>query len=1018
MKKRINGILTLLLVFVVEMTFAQATKTITGTVEDADGLPLPGVNIVIRGTQTGTQTDFDGIYSIDARSEDVLVFTFVGFETAERRVGDAMQIDVTLSPDAAELQEVVVMGYVSKRKDDMTGSAVTVGSETLEQVQVASVDQALQGRVAGLSLSSASGTPGAVTDIRIRGRSSITAGNEPLYVIDGVPITSGNIGAATSGSSLNALASLNTNDIASMTVLKDASATAAYGARGANGVIVITTKSGKTGVTTVNLNSSYGFTNPAIDGPTVLTAAEREELFLEQILNTYGPDNGFNTPEGAFDYYQANPQLFGTSYIDWREAGRPEGNWGDVVRNYDAPIQEHSVSANGGGEDHTFYASVGYFAQEAVTIGSEFERISGSLNLTKDISERLSFSSSNTASHSYQDGILEGSAYFSSPQAAKFFQPPIDQPRNEDGSINLNTGLPNPLFIAENDIDDSRFTRIISNNSLNWVTPIENLQFTTRASADYRVYNYKRFRNRIVGDGANTNGYGWQAHRNSVTYVFQNSLDYLLEIGNNRLDFKLLQEYQENRNYYLDAEGENFPVNGLTNLNNAGTPTGVNSTFEDWMIASYLGTISYSFDNRYVLNGTYRREGSSRFAPENRWGDFYSVGGAWNLHREEFLAGNDNINSLKLRASFGVTGNASINLNQYQALFGFSTDYAGVGAGFPSSVGNENLTWETSEAFDAGIDFAFLQNRINGAFSYYNRVSDDLLLDVPLSRTTGFASQTRNVGTMRNTGFEAELEYAVVRGDDFNFSIGGNFATNENEVITMPTDASGEKITISGFNQRVEEGHPAYAWYLPAWAGIDPETGMDTYYTDGVGTEITTNFNDAQRVFHGASALPTVNAGINIHIDFKGFYMDAAAFYSGGHKVYESWHRYTQGTDLFPTAYYQGINTLMDRWQQPGDITRIGKMQYTTDPWRYSSKFLYDGDFARLRNVTVGYNFPASLTEAAGISGGRVFVRGTNLYTWVKDDNLIYDPEVDESGYTDMFTPATRSIVLGFNFNL
>jgi TonB-dependent starch-binding outer membrane protein SusC len=1009
MKKRLSGILTLLLVLVVQLSFAQEAQMITGTVTDDSGMPLPGVNVLIRGTSEGTQTDFDGNYSILARPQNFLVFSYIGFQTAERRVGDRPRIDVTLATDAAELEEVVVMGYVQKRKDDMTGSAVQLGAEKLEEVQTASVDQALQGKVAGLNITSASGTPGSVTDIRIRGRSSITAGNEPLYVIDGVPVVSGNVSGSGASSSLNALASLNTQDIQSITVLKDASATAAYGARGANGVIVITTKNGTSGKTSISLTSTYGFSNPAIDGPTVLTAEERYMLFNEGLINTFGADNGFDTQEGAMEFFTP------ASYQRWIDAGRPEGNWGDLVRNYDAPVQEHNISAMGGGEKYNFYSSLGYYKQEAVTIGSEFERISGSLNFSHDLGENLKFSTSNTASYSYQDGILEGSAYFSSPQAAKFFTPPIDTAYNEDGSFNLNTGLPNPLFIAEADIDDNKFTRIISNSSLVWNTPIRNLDFTTRAGIDYRITNYKTFDNRISGDGDDVGGSGFQSHSSGVTYVLQNSLDYLLDLGDHNFNFKLLQEYQENRSYYLSAEGNTYPTDGLTNLNTAGQPVDVNSVFNDWYIASYLATAAYSYDDRYVLNGTFRREGSSRFATDNRWGDFYSVGAAWNLHREGFLEGNNDINMLKLRASYGVTGNASIGLNNYQKLIGFSADYAGVGAGFPSQVGNRDLTWETSKSFDFGIDFAFLQNRLNGTVGYYNRKSSDLLLNVPLSLTTGFGAQTRNVGELENIGFEAELEWNVVRSDDFNFTIGGNFSTNENEVLQMPDNAAGTQITISGFNQRTEEGQPVEAWYMPTWAGVDPATGEDTWFTNGAGSDITFNFNEAQRVFQGESALPKINAGLNIHLDYKGFYVDASAFYQGGHKVYESWHRYTQGSDLFPTLYYQGINTLLTRWQQPGDVTRIPKMKYTTVPWQYSSKFLFDGDFARLRNVTLGYNLSNAITEAAGISSGRIFVRGTNLATWVKDDHLIYDPEVDASGYTDMFTPATKSFIFGVN---
>ncbi|GHA51153.1 SusC/RagA family TonB-linked outer membrane protein [Salinimicrobium marinum] len=1021
MKKRLQFLLTPFLVLIVQLALAQnPDKTITGTVTDQEGLPLPGVNVIVEGTQRGTQTDFDGNYSIVANSSDMLVFSYLGFETASRRVGDAMRIDATLSPDAAELEEVVVMGYVSKRRDDMTGSAVSVGSESIEQVPVASVDQALQGKVAGLNITAASGTPGAVQDIRIRGRSSITAGNDPLYVIDGVPISGGNQAAATSGSSLNPLASLNNNDIESITVLKDASATAAYGARGANGVIVITTKKGKSGRTSINFSSSYGFTNPAIDGPTVLTGAQREELYYEAYQWQEFGELGLTTAE-AREYEGSSEETQtsqGAAYRRWNAEGRPEANWGDAVRNYDAPIQEYNISANGGNEQYNFYASLGYFAQEAVTIGSEFERISGSVNFSHQLGENFRFQTSNTASHTYQDGILEGSAYFSSPQAAKFFQSPLEQPYNEDGSFNLNTSLPNPFWIAQEDIDDQRLTRIISNNSLTWSTPIPNLDFTTRASIDYRIYNYKRYRNPVSGDGDATAGYGYQAHRNTANYVFQNSLNYFLQSNDHRLDFTVLQEYQENRNYFLEAEAENFVTTGLTNLASAGTPTLASSEFTDWAVASYLGTASYSFNNIYVLNGTYRREGNSRFSPENRWGNFWSAGAALNFHRMGFLEGNNNVNMLKLRGSYGVTGNASIDLNAYQVLYSYDADYGGTGAAYPSTFGNENLTWETSDQYDLGIDFAFLENRINGTMSYYFRESKDLLLEVPLSRTTGFANQEQNVGTMTNQGFEAELEWNIVRSDDFNLTIGGNFATNENEVTSMPQNAAGNDITITEQRQRVEAGHPAYGWYLPTWAGVDPDTGFDTWYTDGVGSEITTSFGESNRVFQGGSALPTVNVGLNFHVDFKGFFVDANAFYQGGHKVYESWHLYTSGANLYPVGVYQGIDRLMTRWQQPGDVTRIERMQHGYEPWEYSSKYLFDGDFARLRNVTVGYNLNSSIAEAAGITSGRIFVRGTNLGTWVKDDNLIWDPEVNASGSTDMFTPATRSIIFGINVNL
>ncbi|TXE10354.1 TonB-dependent receptor [Gelidibacter salicanalis] len=1015
MERKFNGIFTLLLVFLVQLTFAQQ-KAVSGTVTDEEGLPLVGVTVQVQGTNLGALTDFDGNYAIQASVGQILIFKYVGFAMQQIPVSSSSTINVTMLTDTAALEEVIIMGYISKRKDDMTGSAVQLSSEELQQTTTVSIDQALQGKVAGLNVSTSSGTPGATADIRIRGRSSITAGNSPLYVIDGVPIINENVSGSASGSSLSALASLNTNDISSITVLKDASSTAAYGARGANGVIVITTKDGVAGKTTFNVSSSFGFSNDAIDGPVVLTAAEREMLFYESLFNSYGASNGF-TKEGAKQFYLNNLNSFGNDYVVWNEAGRPEGNWANVITNNNAPIQEHNISATGGGEDHNFYASVGYFDQEATVIGSDFKRVSGSLNFTKNFNDKLSFSTSNTASHSYQDGTLEGSAYFSSPRAVKFFMPPTYQPYNNDGSINLDTNLPNPLWVAQNDIDTNRLTRILSNNSITWQTPVENLSFSSRASIDYRVSNYKRYRNRISGDGSGTNGYGYQSHTSSTSYVFQNRLDYKWLTGLHSFDFTVLQEFQKNRRYLLEADGEEFGTDGLSNLASAGSPTLASSEYTDWAVASYMGTASYSFQNTYVLNGTYRREGNSRFSPQNRWGDFYSVGAAYNLHRASFFDVNENINMLKLRASYGVTGNANIGLNNYQVLFGYSSNYTGTAAAFPAQYGNDDLTWETSHTLDLGIDFAFFENRLDGSLAYYSRESKNLLLDVPLSLTTGFVEQTKNIGRMSNKGFELELSYAIVRSDDFNLSLGGNLATNKNEVLELAKDAAGEDITITTVRQRVEVGHPAYAWYMPTWSGVNPNTGVDEWYLNGTDGETTTTFNQAAKAFQGGSALPELTAGLTFPVDYKGFFIDASGFYQGGHKIYESWHLYTHQGNAYSLNLYQGINTVLDRWQNPGDVTRYAKVQDSYEPWKYNSKFLFDGAFARLRNLTFGYDFSEQINKAAGINSGRIYIRGTNLLTWVKDDNLVWDPEVNASGFTDMFTPPTKSVIVGVNFN-
>jgi len=1015
--------MTIFLAFLLFVGFqAKAQMQITGKVTEAEtSVPIPGVTVVVKDNATiGTTTDIEGNYSLTVPgSTEALMFSFVGMKAVEEQIAGRSVINVIMEPAVLAMDEVIVTGYSSIRKSEVTGSSVQIGGEELANMPVVSVDQALQGKVAGVNISSVSGTPGSVQDVRIRGRSSITAGNEPLYVIDGVPMVSDNVSATASGSSLSALASLSSNNIESITVLKDASATAQYGARGANGVIVITTKTGKSGDMKINLTATHGVSNDAIKGPEVLTGAEREMLFYESLINTFGLED----QAAAKAFYEANPTTFGTDYVQWNAAGRPETDWADIITNKNAPMSEYNLSASGGSEKIDYYVSLGSYKQEATVIGSEFSRYSGSLNLNANLSPKLRFTTRNNASHSYQDGLLEGDAFFSSPRAVKYFMPSIDQAYNEDGSINYQTtSLPNPLWIAQEDVDDSKFTRILSNNTLKWETPIENLNFSSKVNIDYRVYNYKRYRNPIRGDGDGVNGYGWQAHSNSVTYVWQNSLDYNLTMSDHKFNFKLLQEYQENRYYYLDADGDNFSDRGLTNLNSAGNPTWVDSYFEDWYIGSYLGMIHYSYANKYILDVNYRREGSSRFSPENRWGNFWAVGGAWNVHNESFMKGiSDSFNNLKIRASYGVTGNANIGINQYQAFLGYDADYASTGAIYVSTFGNNKLSWETSHSLDIGMDYGLFNNRIRGSLGYYRRETQDMLLAVPLSLTSGFEEQEQNIGRMENKGVEIELFIDIVRSTDFNVTIGGNLGTNKNEVLELAKDPNGDDINIMDeiSISRVEVGHPVFGWYMPTWAGVDPETGNEMWYVNPEESDETTfNYNEATSVWQGGSAIPSLTAGINLHIDYKGFFLDVNGYYAGGHKVYEGWHRYTQGTDVFPVAYYQGIDAILDRWQQPGDEgVRYGKFEYTGRPWQRHSKFLYDGDYFRLRDVTLGYDFDLDILNKAGISNLRIFVRGTNLYTWVKDDNLLYDPEVDATGHVDLFTPPVKSYIFGININ-
>jgi len=372
---------------------------------------------------------------------------------------------------------------------------------------------------------------------------------------------------------------------------------------------------------------------------------------------------------------------------------------------------------------------------------------------------------------------------------------------------------------------------------------------------------------------------------------------------------------------------------------------------------------------------------------------------------------------LKLRASYGLSGNSNISLNQYQALLGFSADYAGEGAVFASTFGNNELSWETNTSFDIALDYGFFQGAISGSIGYYKRISNDLLLDVPLSQTSGFSSQTRNIGSLENSGIEFEFNANVVNTQDFNFSIGGNFATTENIVTELAKDPNGDVITIQGSRRLIDVGQPIDAWYLPTWAGVNPQTGEEEYYINGIDGEKTTKWSEAEQVLQGGSALPTLTAGLNIHFDYKGFFLDANGYYAGGHKVYEGWHRYINNSYAgYSVQYYNGFATLLtDAWRQPGDVTRNGKPTTRTTPWERHSKYLYDGDFARLRTVTFGYDFNSSILEGLDIDALRVYVRGNNLLTWQKSEFQPYDPEVDLGGETGLETPPVKSLILGLN---
>ena len=1017
MKTKFNGILTLLLALVVQISFAQQ-KTVSGTVSDSSGA-LPGVSIIIKGSTVGTETDFDGKYSVSAKSGDVLIFSYLGYTSIEKKVGASNTINVTLKEDANILDEVVVLGYGTKTKNELTGSVVTVKAEQIRDVPVVSVDQALQGRVAGLQISSTSGTPGAVQDIRIRGAGSLSASNSPLYVIDGVPVVSGDFSGSSSSSSLSALASLNAADVESMTVLKDASATAAYGARGSNGVIVITTKRGKQGKARFTFSSSYGFQNEANNNRKPLTAAQRDELMVESVFAWAGPFFGWTTMDEAKAYSRATNRGSVTS-SGWDEV--TEYGWGDLVANKDASVQNYNFSVSGGTEGTSYYASLGYNETEMLVIGDPFKRISGTVNLTSQLNDKVKLTQAINVSNSKQNPVLENGSFFGNPFLTRFYMNPFFSPYNDDGDYNISNigSLHNTLYRNENDVVYNKLTRMSSNTKVD-IDLMDNLTFSSRMGLDFVLSEYKNFNNRYNGDGRGVNGRVSVSDNKNFNWVSQNSLNYKFNVDKHNFDVTALFEYQKNASSYLYGYGENFSTDGLTNLSSAGANQDATSSESDWINVSYLGMINYNYDSKYIVDFTYRREGSSRFGSGQRFGDFGSIGAAWNAHRESMFE--DSIfNTLRLRASWGITGNSGIGLNSYQALLAYDADYAGNGAVYPSQLGNPLLSWEKGNTFDVGVDFGLFDNKLSGNIAYFNRRTFDLLQSVPLSPTTGFSGQTSNIGEVLNSGIEVELNYDVINTNDFNWSVSANMGTVKNEITKLAKNSIGDDIDpIAGSGSRSSVvGKPIGAWNMRTWAGVDTATGEPTWYVDGVSGAVTSDYNSAARVFQGdKSALPTYNAGLSTHVEYKNFFFDATLYFTGGNKIYENYSVHYLRTNSFTLGSYNGVSELMTRWQQPGDVTNVPKLNYggSDNFHSTSSRHLYDGDYIRLRDVTLGFKVPKDLTARMGLNSATFTVKGTNLYTWVKDSGLKLDPEVQASGFTTLTTPPVKSIVLGINVN-
>jgi TonB-linked SusC/RagA family outer membrane protein len=976
-----------------------AQKTVTGTVRDESGNPMPNVSVLVKGTSSGTVTKADGTYSIILPAKGkVLIFSSVDMTNQEITVGTESLVNVALKAQDKTISEVVVVAYGTQKKANVTGSIASIKAADIENKPFTSIDKGLQGMVAGLQSVAASGQPGSSQAIIIRGISSISAGSGPLWVIDGVPVNTGD--AARLQTTSNLLSTLNPNDIESVSVLKDAASQSIYGSRAANGVIVVNTKKGRAGKTIFRFDTEVGQASTAYqnDRYRPLNAAEYFALTTEGLVNS-----------GASPTLQAST-LAGLGYNNGVDF-----NWFDAV-NRNGTQQQYNLSAQGGNDKTTFFLSGGHFAQEGTSINSQLKRTNANFRITHKPVERLTLNMNVNGGFVNQRAPLTGGA-FGNPILSSYFLLPSRAAYNPDGSYSFANlgGLHN--VIALTDID-KRFLREVSlRGSLSGEYKIlDNLKFKTSYGADFNTLEEDQYNNPLHGDGAASNGRSFSYYTRYYNWVWTNTLDLeqkLTRNGDLMLSAQVGYESQKSTSYLISVQSQDFPPNFDLNLPAAGSrPTTASATISDYSFLSQFATATFNYQNRFIVSGSFRRDGSSRFGVNKKYGNFGSVGVSWNVDNEHFLESSDLFDQLKLRASYGVNGNANIGNYDWLTLYGYGSNYNQLPGSAPSVVGDSSLTWEYNKPFNVGVDLSILKSRINISADYYIRKSEDLLLNVPLSRTSGFSTRTRNLGAMENKGFELTINAIPVQAKNFSWILDFNFATNKNEITSLP---GGNDIADGNFV--IREGTSYRTFYLREYAGVDPANGDPLWYSDPSHSATTNTYPGASSRALLGNALPKYFGSLTNTFKFKDFTLDAQFYYNFGNYVYDTWGGYYLGSGFGGT--YNKVERQLDRWTKAGDVTDIPRYVYGGNRSFSSASnfYLNKGDFIRLRNVQLGYNLPKEILAKAKISSVFFYVRGTNLWTWVKDKNLPFDPEQGTTSATNLNVFIPKTLTAGVNIS-
>jgi len=993
-----------ILLFISCTAFSQ--KTVQGLVKDASGEVLISATVQSPDNPLqGTTTDLNGLFSFtvpDATSS--LLISFTGYTTEIVPLKDGQTyVEVILNTAFSALDEVVIVGYGSMRRSQLTGTVAEINSDEIEDVQVVSLESAMQGRMAGVVVTSGNGKLGQGISLRIRGSASINASNEPLYVVDGVVLTSSRRTYTAFNAGVNPLADINMADIESISVLKDAAATAIYGARGSNGVVLITTKRGKANESQINLDISTGFSEPT---------RKREWLNAKQYLELW--EEAFNNVANADGLVSGVPSSWWKNTFIPGWDGGYDTNWEDLSYNEESPLQEMQVSASGGDDKTRYYIAGSYLDQTGIMYGNEFNRISGRINLEHqssknyDLGVNLSLSQTNNV-RVPQDGDFSAPTSISALPPVQPLRDPDDPDEYFERTVYLNA------YRTTQDSDwNTRVFSNLGNIYLNW-RPIKNLSIRHDFGLDHKTQDEKLY---IGSRGSlpifgEPRGYAYSTFRTTSNYTTNHYATYQRTSSGLSYDATLGSTFQKLYQHYNRVSGRQFPNDDFRLIANAA------ETFEgvetEWKIANLSYFLRFNMDGygKYLFSFSSRVDGDSRFGPDNRFGFFPAVSAGWIASKEPFLADIQALSHLKLRASWGITGNVPAGDYPYQGGFGFAS-YAGRTGIRPTQVPNPGLRWEKTSQINLGLDFGLWEDRISGQLDVYRKNTEDLLLQVSIPRTSGFASQLQNLGSLYNEGLELSLSAYIFDGS-FSWKSSFNAAVNRNEV----TDIRGEVI-FGGFINRAVEGQPIGVFFGAEYAGVDPDNGDALYYLNDElengerNRETTNNFNFAERVVIG-DPNPDLTYGFSNSFSYQGITLDV--FFQGqlGNEVLNGAGIYQ--LDGFGWFDNQDIR-ILDRWQNPGDVTDIPQLRFL-QPMPNSSRFIEPGSYLRLKTLTLAYRLPKSILSALRLSRLQLYFTGQNLLTFTKYQG--WDPEVNadfQSGNlglgTDFYTPPqARTLVFG-----